>query len=184
MRTVIREQRTLDSTAVEDIALDPRDRDDMPVVLLGLQAIYCDAATRRALFERLERHFQPGTRKDRGRPGMDLWRILVLAVVKQGLNLDYDALLWRANHDRLLRQMLGHGEDGFDPVLYKRQTLKDNVQLITPELLAETNALGVSLGHPVAGKKPDDKLRGRCDSKGGKTSVHHPTDVRLSRCVV
>ena len=31
------------------------------------------------------------------RPGMDLWRVIVFAIVKQCLDLDYDALLYRAN---------------------------------------------------------------------------------------
>ena len=44
-----------------------------------------------------------------------LWRIFVFAIVKQCLDLDYDALEYRANHDSLLRQLLGHGKEGFDP---------------------------------------------------------------------
>jgi hypothetical protein len=42
-----------------------------------------------------------------GRPGLDLWRLLVFAIVKQCLDLDYDALLYRANNDLLLRELLG-----------------------------------------------------------------------------
>ena len=34
-------------------------------------------------------------------------------------------------------------------------------------------------GHAVAGKKPGEPLRGRCDSFVAETNVHYPTDVNL-----
>ena len=101
----------------------------------------------------METHFQPGTRKDVGRPGLDLWRIIARAIVKQGLDLDYDALLYRANNDLLLRELLGHGDAGFDAVKYTRQRLVDNVQLPVPELILKVIELIVRTGHEVARKK-------------------------------
>ena len=47
-------------------------RDDMSAVLKGLKCVYCKAESRAALFTILEAHFQPGTCRDVGRPGMDL----------------------------------------------------------------------------------------------------------------
>ena len=135
MRKIVSECRALDSTSMEDIVIDPNLRDDMSAVLTGLQRVYCNAESRAELFAILETHFQPGTRKDVGRPGMDLWRIIVFAIVKQCMDLDYDALLYQANTDLLLRQFLGHGNVGFDPVTYSRQNLVDNIQLLTPELI-------------------------------------------------
>ncbi len=114
MRKIVPECRALDSTPIKEIALDPRMRDDMSAVLKGLQCVYCTAESRAALFTILKAHFQPDTRKDVGRPGMDLWRVIVFAIVKQCLDLDYDALLYRANNDLLLRELLGHGDAGFD----------------------------------------------------------------------
>ena len=108
MRKIVPECRALDSTPIEDIAIDPRMRHDMSAVLKGLQCVYCKAGSRAALFTILEAHFQPGTRRDVGRPGMDLWRVIVFAIVKQCLDLDYDALLYRANNHLLLRELLGH----------------------------------------------------------------------------
>ena len=63
--------------------------------------------------------------------------------------------------------MLGHG--AFEEVAYHHQTLKDNVSLLTPELLDEINQLVVKSGHALmtnaGGKKKDaPALRGRCDS--------------------
>ena len=51
---------------------------------------------------------------------MDLWRILVLAILKQGLNCDYDRLAELANEHATLRQMLG---DGLMEHHYERQTI-------------------------------------------------------------
>ena len=49
-------------------------------------------AIRTKVFALHEAEVNPRARKDSGRPGMDLWRILVLAILKQGLNCDYDRL--------------------------------------------------------------------------------------------
>ncbi len=179
MRKIVPECRALDSTPIKEIAIDPRMRDDMSAVLKGLQCVYCKAESRAALFTILEAHFQPGTRKDVGRPGMDLWRVIVFAIVKQCLDLDYDALLYRANNDLLLRELLGHGEAAFDAVKYSRQHLVDNVQLLTPELVLEVIHLIVRTAHKVAGNKSGAALAGRCDSRVVKTHVHYPTDVGL-----
>jgi hypothetical protein len=48
--------------------------------------------------------------------------------------------------------MLGHGlHDEDEP--YKLQTLKDNVRLLSPELLDQINQLVVDAGHVVLKKK-------------------------------
>ena len=106
MRKIVPECRALDSTPIQEITteemvIDPRMRDDMSAVLKVLQSVYCKAESRAALFTILKTHFQPGTRRDVGRPGMDLWRVIVFAIVKQCMDLDYDALLYRANNDLL-----------------------------------------------------------------------------------
>ena len=188
MRKIMPECRALDSTPIEDIDIDPKLRDSMSAVVRGLQSLYCNPVTRATLFTILKTHFQPGTRKDVGRPGMDLWRVIVFAIVKQCLNLDFDLLLHLANRDSLLRELLGHGNRGFDPAQYSRQRLADNVQLLTPELIKKVNHLTVQAGHEVAGKKWGAALRGRCDSMVAKTHVHFPTDVGLCwdavRCLI
>ena len=82
MCKIVPECRALDRTPIEEIAINPRMRGDMSAVLKGLQCVYCKAESRAALFTILEAHFQPGTRRDVGRPGMDLWRVIVFAIVK------------------------------------------------------------------------------------------------------
>ena len=107
MRKIVPECRALDSTPIQEIVIDPRMRDDMSAVLKGLQSVYCKAESRAALFTILKTHFQQGTLRDAGRPGMDLWRVIVFAIVKQCLDLDYDAFLYWANNDPFAARALG-----------------------------------------------------------------------------
>lgn len=67
-----------------------------------------------------------------GRPGMDLWRILVLGVLKHDLGCDFDRLHDLANQHRTVRAMLTHGAFANDS-RYELQALIDNVSLLTPE---------------------------------------------------
>ena len=71
---------------------------------------------------------------DNGRPGMALWKILVLGTLRLSLNWDYDRLLEMVNQHRTIRQMLGHGWRD-EETTYALQTLKDNVSLLTPEVV-------------------------------------------------
>ena len=82
---------------------------------------------------------------------MHLWKILVLGVLRLNLNWNYDRLREMANQHSTIRQMLGHGFD--DREQYKLQTIKDNVSLLTPELLNQINDVVVAAGHDVVGKK-------------------------------
>ena len=105
MRTVIDLRRPLGSIPIEDIKLNAKSRDDTPVLLIGVQAVYRDDALRNELFALLEKHILPNRRRDTGRPGMDLWAVLVMGVLKQGLRCDYD---------RLQDQVNGHCQDPAD----------------------------------------------------------------------
>ena len=109
---------------------------------------------------------------------MELWQVLVLGVLKQGLGCDFDRLHDLANHHETIRAFLGHSEFG-DRTRYEYQRVVDNVSLLTPELLSAVGQLVVESGHKVAKKKPGEPLRGRCDSFVVETDVHYPTDVSL-----
>ncbi len=178
MREVQSRQFRLGEAPIGEIWIDPKSRDDTPALFRGLQHIYCDETFRPRLFELLDEHMLPGTDRTVGRPGMELWRILVLGVVKQGLGCDFDRLHDLANHHGTLRAFLGHGEFG-EESYYEYQTVVDNVSLLTPELLSAVGRLVVESGHAVARKKPGGPLRGRCDSFVVETDVHYPTDVNL-----
>ena len=136
---------------IADIELDAHSRDDIPQLLRGLQYLYVNPTLRAELFQILDEMIPPEVDRTTGRPGMALWRILVLGVVRLNLNWDYDRLQEMANQHRTLRQMLGHGVEDATP--YQVQTLKDNVSLLTPEMLDRLNQVVVNAGHQVAKKK-------------------------------
>ena len=177
MRVVQNEQMTIGEVDISKIRFDPKSRDDIPKILRGLQFIYTNAALRTSIFELLDAKILPKVSKTNGRPGMPLWNILVCGVIRLDLNCDYDRLHELVNHHNTLREMLGHAS--FDDVSYHFQTLKDNVRLLTPELLDEINQLVVAAGHVLVKKKADEALRGRCDSFVVETHVHFPTDINL-----
>lgn len=187
MRIIKKLQLELGETAIENIKFNPKSRDDIPAVLIGLQHIYSDPRTKEKLFSLLEEKFSPKVNLKVGRPGMDIWRVVVLGVLKQGLGCDFDRLCELANHHGTVRQMLGHG-DYEEPYLYEVRNVVDNVSLLAPELLGEIGKLVVESGHAVSKKKPGDKLRARCDSFVVETDVHYPTDINLlydaTRCLI
>lgn len=177
MREVQNTQMRLGEVDVSRINIDAKSRDDIPQLLRGLQQIYNDPVTREKLFVLLQSEIAPAVVKQTGRPGMTLWSMFVLGVVRLALNSDYDRLHELANQHNTLRQMLGHSL--FDTNTYHHQTLKDNLRLFTPALLDQINQSIVACGHALVKKKPDEALRGRCDSFVVETDVHYPTDISL-----
>ncbi len=101
------------------IEFDPKSRDDIPKLLMGLQHIYTQLPTRNALFALLEKEISPQVDKNNGRPGI------------------------------------------FNDAYYHFQTLRDNVCLLTPELLDKINQLVVNAGHELVAKK-GAAWRGHC----------------------
>ena len=111
---------------------------------------------------------------------MEPWKILVLAVIRLGLNADYDRIHNLANNHLGIRELLGHGAWGENTEeSYHLQTIKDNLKLFTPEILDRINQEVVQAGHVLLKKSPDEVLTGRCDSFVVETHVHYPTDINL-----
>lgn len=179
MRRVIDRQMKLGEVDISQVEFDVRSRDEIPQLLMGLQYIYCDPGLRSEVFAVLEEAIPCGRSETVGRPGMDLWRILVLGTVKLNCGWDYDKVKEMADNHLKIREMLGH-VPYFDRVTYPLQTLRDNVSLLTPELLEKVNVIAVQAGHSLVKKKGDDgRLEGRCDSFVVETDVHYPTDINL-----
>ncbi|MCY4307387.1 MAG: hypothetical protein OXC57_03825 [Rhodobacteraceae bacterium] len=152
MRHVIKPHRELGDIDIAAIKIDPRSRDDIPAILLGLQHLYCDRELRARLFALLEEHLAPHAGHDLGRPGMALWQILVMGVLMQGPNCDHDRLCRFVNHHDVVRRFSGLA-DIWDRRRYSYQSVVDNVSLLTPELLAKVGQLVVESGHKVSNKK-------------------------------
>jgi IS5 family transposase len=179
MRKVIEKQLKIGQSDIDSIPIDLQCRDEIPQLLLGLQFIYRNRETRQEVFRILERITPKEVDADRGRPGMDLWKILVLGTLRLNCNWDYDKLHNIANEHKTVREFLGHSIFEFDRS-YGLQTLKDNISLLTPALLDEINQVVVSVGHDLVGKTGEDVvLKGRCDSFVVETDVHYPTDINL-----
>lgn len=183
MREVMKRQASLGELSIGAIVLDPKSRDDIPKLLVGLQYIYMNCELRDEVFTILQEvipEHADGKKASNllGRPGMEQWKILVLGVVRLGLDADYDRLQELANQHKTLRQMLGHA-DWSDQETYELQTLKDNLRLFTPEILGRINVAVVRAGHTLVKKSPEEVLKGRCDSFVVETDVHFPTDINL-----
>ena len=161
MRVVQSQQVTIGEVDVSKITFDPKSRDDIPKLLRGLQHLYMQTDLRAAVFDLLNQRISPSVDKTNGRPGMTLWSILVCGVIRLDLNIDYDRLHELVNHHNTIREMLGHG--AFEDVFYHHQTLKDNVSLLTPELLDEINQWVVKSGHALmTNAKGKKKTHQRC----------------------
>src|SRR5208283_188468 len=112
--------------------------------------------------------------KNRGRPGLDLWSIVVLAAARLGLDLDYDELQDLAENHRNVRAAMGIG-DWQTRTRLDWRLIRDTVCKVTPETLDKINRLIVALGHQ---RVPAAAERVRIDSFVLGTNIHYPTDIR------
>ena len=189
MRNVIDPQLKLGEEDIAAIVLDPHSRDDIPQLLRGLQHIYTTRPLRERVFAILAELRPTGSGEDgkaspeTGRPGLSQWAILVLGVLRLGLNADYDRILELANQHTILRKMLGH-TDRADDTAYNLQTLKNNVSLFTPELLDRINQAVVSAGHALVKKNRTIPSRSAVTpSWSRRTCMTRPTSIcSTTRC--
>lgn len=141
----------LGPVAIEDIEIDKKSRDDIPAILIGLQEIYVNASTRERLFVLLRERVAPKLSHQISQRALPLWSIVVLGVLKAGLDCTWDHLEWWANQDIAVRQMLGI--DVYDKETeFEVQMLIDNVGLLTPDMLREIYELLLETGHGVVRK--------------------------------
>jgi transposase, IS5 family len=183
MRHSYQAQPDLHITPIEKIRLPLNSRDELPPILAGLQWLWTHPTLKAEIFALLEAKILAG-KQATGRTGMDLWQILVLGVVRLGLDADWDRMEHIANYDSLVRQMLGVPATpwGGDAKVFGHQTLRDNVALLDDELLQQINARIAAAGREVFAKKdgaPLAALEVKVDSYVLETDVHFPTDLNL-----
>lgn len=142
----------IEDMQIDQIELELNSRDDIPQVLRGLQYIFLNPTLLHKVLTILDGLFPEAVDLDNGRPGMDMWSIFVMGVLRLNLNCDYDRLHNLVNNHRTIRQMLGHGLVD-DQQRHYLQTLKDNVSLLTPDLLDRLNQVVVQAGHELIKKK-------------------------------
>lgn len=125
-------------------------------MLKGLQAIFMNEEMSSAVFLLLSKQINPGQEKliKSGRKGMGLWEILVLGVMRQGLNANYDRIHYLANADRTMRTVMGiETESRLDMKEYGLTTIKDNLALLDEQTIEQVNDIVIRFGHRLLKKK-------------------------------
>lgn len=180
MRQRFEQQITLGIEPISEVKLPLKSRDELPPVLMALQYIFVTPEVSEKIFSLLEAKICVG-KKQTGRKGMDLWQILVLAVVRQTLDTNWDRLELLANGDKFIRKILGvHVIDfGIEEVEFCYQTMIDNVSLIDDDMLQVINEIVALHGQTLFKKKESEALQLKTDSFVLETNVHFPTDLNL-----
>ena len=181
MRQRFEQQMTLGTTAIADVTFPLKSRDQLPPTLAALQYIFITPDLNNKIFALLEKKICANKKKT-GRNGMDLWHILVLAVVRHAMNTNWDTLEGLSNYHELIRQIMGVHNPRFsesERITFGYQAILDNVSLVDEKLLYEINQLVVEAGQKLLKKKEDEALRLKTDSFVVETNVHFPTDLNL-----
>jgi hypothetical protein len=181
MRQRFEQQITLGTVAIADVTFPLKSRDEIPPTLAALQYIFITPELNNKVFALLEEKICAKNKKT-GRTGMDLWHILVLAVVRHATNTNWDMLEGLSNYHELIRQVMGVHNPRFsesERITFNYQSIIDNVLLIDEKLLYDINQLVVEAGQKLLKKKEDEGLRLKTDSFVVETNVHFPTDINL-----
>ena len=154
MRSQYQLQLKLGQIPIESVKIPEKSRDELPAVLAGLQWIFKNSEVKEEIFKVLEEKVC-GDKKRTGRPGMELWHILILGVVRLALDSDYDRLEYLVHYDVLLRQIMGldtifAGDFGKG---FHQKTISENVCHVDEELLKKINKIIVKAGRPMLKKK-------------------------------
>ena len=158
MRTKFEKNPNLFTIPIASAMFHKNCRDEAPKLLKGLQAIFMDDYLNASIFSLLSDRIN--SKRDAliksGRKGMGLWEILVLSVMRQGLNTNYDRIHYLANSDVVMRTVMGIESESnlaVDRKQYGLTTIKDNVALLDEQTLNEINTIVVSYGHRLLKKK-------------------------------
>ena len=168
-------QMTFGMVPIDKIEFDIFSRHEITPILMALQHLYVNE--KEALKEILNSIKSDINRDDSDRlgcSGLNYWEVLVLASVRLGCDLDFDALQDLADNHRNLRQMLMVGP--YDDNRYPRSTIHDNLSKLTAGTIWKISRKIIDTGHKF---KPAaiEKVRG--DSFVLKKNIHYPTDTNL-----
>jgi len=85
---------------------------------------------------------------------MGLWEILVLGVMRQGLNANYDRIHYLSNSDLIMRTIMGiETVSHLNRKQYGLTTIKDNLALLDEQTIEDINAIVIGYGHRLFKKK-------------------------------
>lgn len=171
MRKRFDPQLSLGATPIEKLT-PPKGRDAQTAVLHALQWVFTTPKVNEEVFALLEEQLSP-KQQSLGRKGMDLWTILVFGVMRLTRNQTYDSLWYSANHDGFMRQLIGIGLCDQDRK-FSLTSVKENVELLNTEVLAQINAIIIKHG----GREVEKKTKKRT-SKQTATSLKQMSISRL-----
>ncbi len=97
MRKTIEPRMKIGEIDIPSIRFDVRSRDEIPNIPRGSQSVYKDPVARKRPFEQLGRLVPENVDRSKGRRGMDLWEVFVLATLRLECDCDCDKLLELAN---------------------------------------------------------------------------------------
>ncbi len=180
MRQKFIQQKSIGTKSISEVKIPSIIRDELPPVLKALQYIFITPELNEKVFVILSKAVG-NVNVNKGREGMSLWEILVLAVIRNSLDTDYDRLHDFSNYHVLVRSIMGvNVEFGYDKDAqqYGLQTIKDNIKLLSTEIIDEINFLVIETGHSLV-KKKDEKLKICVDTYALESNVHFPTDLNL-----
>jgi transposase, IS5 family len=177
MRQRFEQQFNLLVTPISEVKITLKSRDELAPMLAALQHIFVTPSLNERIFSLLESKILAGKKKT-GRRGMDLWHILVLAVVRQACNTNWDKVHWVSNNDIKIRSILGVPllEDDYE---FTYQSIIDNVSLLDDQLLLEINQIVSEAGQQMLKKKDCEQLELKTDSYVLENNIHFPTDLNL-----
>jgi transposase, IS5 family len=177
MRQRFEQQLSINVTPIPEVNISLKSRDELAPMLLALKHIFVTKELNEQIFSLLEQKYVTGKKKT-GRPGMDLWHILILAVVRHACDTNWDKVHWMANNDVKIRSIMGVPllEDDYE---FGYQSIIDNVSLLDDLLLLEINQIVAHAGQQMFKKKELEPLQLKTDSYVLETNVHFPTDLNL-----
>ena len=175
MRKAIVTQPRLDCTSIERVKLNLNCRDEIILVLRGLQHLYSQHTLRDEILKLVAADVNRDTRDDCGRKGFDLWQILVLAAVRLGCKMNYDTMHDLCEQHRALRHIMGVG-DWDEETTFSWRRIRDNVCLLEPDTIERLSHLVVAAGHQL---DPQAIHKVRADSFVVETNIHYPTESSL-----
>lgn len=175
MRVPINAELRFGFMPIEEVKLNLNCRDEIIPILRSLQRIYGQPLLRSEILALVENDVNGQCSRKRGRPGLDYWEIIVLAGVRLGCNLNYDALQDLAENHQRLRLIMGVGTWD-EKIAWDWRRLRDNIDLLTPATLTKLNQLLVAEGHKLA---PHAAKSVRGDTFVSETNIHYPTDSSL-----
>lgn len=154
MRQRFEEQMSLGITPISEVKINLKCRDEMPPTLFALQTIFVNKELNEKIFSILEERVCKN-KKATGRPGMNLWHILVLSVVRHACNTNWDKIHEYSNNHMGMRNIMGLHNNQFGQGYqeFEYQNIVDNVSLLDAETINKINAIVVEYGVRLLKKK-------------------------------